>query len=127
MEFFEKNKKIILIVGILAIVLIGYLIFFSGDSSSPSVVAYDPSAGGLVSDVSASIGSDVGGRELLSILSRLKSISLDSSIFSDEAFKSLDDKSRPIDAQPFGKTLGRRNPFSDFGSKSIQSTTTSAF
>ncbi len=127
MEFFEKNKKIILIVGIVAIVLIVYLMFFTGDSSQPTNVAYDPTSGGLVSDVSLSISDAVGGRELLSILSKLKSISLDSSIFSDEAFKSLNDKSHPIDAQPFGKTLGRRNPFSDFGSKSIQSTTTPAF
>ena len=114
MEFFQKNKKIILFLGILAAVIAVYELFFAGGSSSGAGSATDPTAGGLVSELSVSPSDAIVGRELLTMLYRLKSIKIDTTVFSDHTFTSLQDWSRPIDPQPFGKPLGRRNPFSDF-------------
>lgn len=123
-EFFQKNKKIFLFVGIFAAVVLLYWIFFSGDSAAPKVGVYDPTAGGLVSEFSVSPSDVIIGYELLAMLARLQSISLDPGLFSDPVFVSLRDKSRPISSQPLGKSLGRRNPFSDFG-KGVATTSVS--
>ena len=125
MEIFQKNKKIILAIGIFAVVAILYWVFFSGGSATPQNAVYDPTAGGLVSEFSVSPADVIVGYELLVLLARLQSISLDSSVFSDPVFMSLDDKSRLIGSQPFGKALGRRNPFSDFA-KGVAVTSTSS-
>ncbi len=114
MEFFQKNKKILIGIGAVVAVFFVYKMFFSGEPEGSGVRSVDPTAGGLVSDLSVSPSDAILGRELLAMLSRLQSITLDTSIFSDKAFLTLVDKTRPIDPQPFGKTLGRRNPFSDF-------------
>lgn len=115
MEFFQKNKKIFLVVGIVAAVVILYELFLSGGSEAPKNAAYDPTAGGLVSEFSVSPADVIVGHELLAMLARLQSISLDASIFGDPSFARLKDKSKPIGSEPFGKAVGRRNPFSDFG------------
>ena len=114
MEKFQKNRKIFIGVGVVILIFLVYKMFFSGGSASVSPRSVDPTAGGLVSDLSVSPSDAILGRELLAMLSRLQSITLDTSIFSDKAFLTLVDKNRPIESQPFGKTLGRRNPFSDF-------------
>lgn len=114
MEFFEKNKKVLLFVGIFALLGVGYFLFFSGDSTGTANVSIDPTAGGLISELSMSPADAIIGRDLLTMLIQLKSITLDISIFSDPAFASLQDQSRPITPEPFGKVLGRRNPFADF-------------
>lgn len=114
-EFFQKNKKIFLFAGIFAALVLLYWMFFSGDSASSKNVAYDPTAGGLVSEFSVGPSDAIIGYELLATLARLQSISLDPGLFSDPVFVSLRDKSKPIVSQPLGKSLGRRNPFSDFG------------
>ena len=130
MEIFQKNKKIFLFVGIFLAVAIVYWLFFSGSSEGPKNLQTDPTARGLVSEISFSPADVIVGQELLLILSKLQSISLDDSIFSDPVFLSLDDKSKPISPQPLGKALGRRNPFSDFGKVNLSvpdSTASGAF
>lgn len=114
MEIFQKNKKVFLGIGILILVFIVYKMFFSAGPSGSVPRSIDPTAGGLVSDLSVSPSDAIIGRELLAMLVRLQSITLDTSIFTDPAFATLVDKTRAIDPQPFGKTLGRRNPFSEF-------------
>ena len=123
-EIFQKNKKVFLFAGIFVAVVLLYWLFFSGDSSAPKVGTYDPTAGGLVSEFSVSPSDVIIGYELLATLARLQSISLDPGLFSDPVFESLVDKSRPISSQPLGKSLGRRNPFSDFG-KGVATTSVS--
>lgn len=125
MEIFQKNKKVFLFVGIFAVVTILYWLFFSGDSNAPRDAFYDPTAEGLISEFSISPADAIVGQELLAMLSTLQSISLDASIFGDPSFVSLQDKSRSISEQPFGKALGRRNPFSDFG-KGVLATSTAS-
>ncbi len=113
---FLKNKKVLLFVGIFVLLFIIYKWFFSGSEPTPDPYALmNPTAGGLVSELSASPADAIVGRELLTILLELKSISLDTTLFTPPVFTSLKDWSKPIDPQPLGKSLGRRNPFSDFG------------
>ena len=110
--------------GIFAAVVLLYWLFFSGDPSPTQNSVYDPTAGGLVSEFSVGPSDAIIGYELLATLSRLQSISLDPGLFSDPVFVSLRDKSKPIGSQPLGKSLGRRNPFADFG-KGVATTSVS--
>jgi hypothetical protein len=62
-------------------------------------------------------------RELLVILSDLRTVTLDESLFGDEGFRSLVDFGIEIPLQP----VGRRNPFAPIGSQTTsrtQATTT---
>ncbi|MCR4310981.1 MAG: hypothetical protein NUV54_00195 [Candidatus Taylorbacteria bacterium] len=118
-EIFEKNKKALLFLGIFVLLGAVYFLFFTDSSSSSGAIVYDPTAGGLVSEVSVSPSDIIVGHELLIMLSRLHSISLDASIFTSPEFLGLKDKNRPIDPQPLGKALGRRNPFAEFGSSRV--------
>lgn len=123
MEIFEKHKKIFLFAGIFIALFALYELFFAGGSPAPARVLTDPTTSGLVSELSASPADAIIGSELLSVLRELQSISLDASIFKNPAFVSLTDQSRPIGPQPLGKTVGRVNPFSDFGAAAPVKTT----
>lgn len=123
MEIFQKNKKIFSFVGIFAVAIIAYELFFTGGSSSPKNSPTDPTARGLVSELSASPADAIIGRDLLTMLQQLKSITLDTTFFDDPGFDSLADVSQPIAPQPLGKSLGRTNPFGDFGKISTASST----
>jgi hypothetical protein len=116
MDFIKKNSKIFLIVGILAAIIAIYFMFFSGEPVVPenNMLLGDPTLGGLVSDISMSQADAIIGQDLLVMLGKLNSISLDTSIFSDKAFLNLKDKSHVIESESLGKAVGRRNPFSDF-------------
>lgn len=105
-------------IGIFIAVALIYKLFFSGGAPAAQKSVLNPAANGLVSELSVSPASAIVGRELLAMLAQLQSISLDASFFADPVFISLEDKSLPIEPQPFGKALGRRNPFSDFGKSS---------
>lgn len=54
-------------------------------------------------------------QDLISLLLQLKSIKLDSSIFADSAFKSLQDFSQDLVQEP----IGRNNPFAPLGARSL--------
>ncbi len=117
-ELFQKNKKALLFLGIFVALVVLYEVFFSGGgstSASSSVQSLNPTAGGLVSDISQSPVNDIAGSDLLSMLTELRSITFDESIFSDPVYQSLKDKSQPLAPEPLGKSVGRLNPFSDFG------------
>ncbi len=91
MEFLKKN--LLAIVGAGVILIGGYLYFmyFSGGSSG----------GPLVSQES------VVSQDLLTTLTSLHTIKLDTSVFSDPSFQSLSDFGVIIPPQ----TAGRQNPF----------------
>ena len=115
MEIYQKNKKVFLFLGIFAAVVILYELFFSGGSTSTTSVKTNPTAGGLVSQVSASSADAIVGQKLLVMLGKLQSINFDTTIFTDPVFLSLKDNTKVIDKEPLGKEVGRRNPFSNFG------------
>ena len=51
------------------------------------------------------------GAEVLTALNQLRTLKLDDSVFKDKTFMSLQDFSKPLDAEPIGRT----NPFSPIG------------
>ncbi|MEK7575215.1 MAG: hypothetical protein AAB511_03225 [Patescibacteria group bacterium] len=112
-EFYTENKKVTIVSGAFLLLLIIFLLLSSGSKTPPASTSLSPTAGGLVSELSLSPVDVAGGRELLSVLTELQSISLDGAIFLDPVFSSLKDWSLPLDPQPFAKALGRRNPFSE--------------
>lgn len=114
METFQNHKKIFLFVGIFIVVAIIYELFFSGGGAASSKTPFSPTADGLVSEIQPSSSDAIVGRDLLALLAQLQTISLDTSVFTNPVFVSLQDWSRPIDPQPFSKAQGRQNPFSDF-------------
>lgn len=85
------------------------LLFFVGSGSEPGV------SGGPVSPylsvAPAAPSSAALGEDLLTALALLKTISLDTSVFTDPVFESLSDWGKAIPPQP----AGRRNPFAPLG------------
>ena len=97
------NKKTLLIIGVAFVAVAALLFFlFGGQSEAPS--------DGL-SSVEDSPLVDTLGRDLLTLLSRLTTTELNTSLFSDPLFVGLRDFGVAIAPQP----VGRRNPFADFG------------
>lgn len=97
MNIFEKNKRTILGLLLLGVVFGGYYLF-GRPATLPGIEATSNVAG-------------LGDEELLTELSKLKSLELDDSIFSDPVFRSLTDFSQPITPEP----VGRENPFLPIG------------
>ena len=97
-----KNKKIILPVIILVVILglIGYFYISSSGNSGDLLVQADKSA-----------NDQVVGKDLLMALNRLNAITLDDSLFRDAIFATLNDFSVEIVPQ----AVGRNNPFSPLG------------
>jgi len=63
----------------------------------------------------SSNNTGVTGNELLVLLLKIKSISLDGELFNDPIFEGLKDFSKEIAPQP----VGRNNPFAPLGSSTI--------
>lgn len=102
------------IVVIVAVVLLGALGFGylgrdGGNANTDQIIKSDTTA--------SQVGADV-----LSALNQLKVLNLDGSIFTDPAYKSLRDFSRPIQSQP----VGRENPFLPINAKSTSTSTKQA-
>ena len=94
-EFIKSNKLLVIKLIIVAGGLVSYKIFFlSSDTSAP-----------LTS--SADVASSPASQNLLAVLTNLKTIHLDSSIFTSQAFTSLNDFGVEIAKEP----VGRDNPF----------------
>ncbi len=94
-----KNKKNIIIGIVAVVVLFAAYSFF---------VKKDPSETAALVSVASSENENTVGREFLTVLLQIKSLKLDESIFAQDSFKSLQDFSSVIVAQP----VGRKNPFS---------------
>lgn len=112
MQFLQQNKKVALFLGILVFVAAVYFIFFTGKDNESGNTSASGDRDGLVSELSVSPSDLSVGRDLLVMLLELRSLSLDSAFFTNPAFTNLEDFTVVIEAQPLGKALGRRNPFS---------------
>lgn len=109
--FFQKYKKIILIILGLVILFFVYS-YFSGNNSADeelltSSIQVDP--------------AQVVGTEIISALNQIESLKLSRDIFEDPVYRSLVDRSEPIPQEPIGKS----NPFSPIGSSVIRNVPTS--
>ena len=103
-----QNKKVLMLIAGFAIVAIA-LIIFGRPLTSPAAPA-SPAAPYLSVAPAASADAAVG-QDLLAALALLRTIQLDTSIFSDPIFESLSDWGKTIPPQP----IGRRNPFAPLG------------
>lgn len=109
MKSIIRNIIILAIVVILAIV--GYSVFFKKDTAQ---------TGGLVTTSGQGAGQtasviDSPGKDFVTLLLNIRTLKLDDSIFSNTAFTSLQDFSRPI---PPDTDPGRPNPFAPLGADS---------
>ncbi len=108
------SKTKIIIIGIVVILIFGgYTLFFKNDAEPADKLASS------ATNSEKKIQNQVGA-EMLSALSVLEKLSLDTSFFQDGVFRGLKNFSRPIQAQP----VGRQNPFAQIGSSGQVSTTT---
>ena len=95
------NKKAVLIALVAFLFALGgFLYFLSGNKP----------ATGAITEIEGTPLSNILGRELLMTLTKLRSTSLDASVFLEPVFVSLHDFSVKIPSQP----VGRRNPFAAF-------------
>jgi len=102
-NFLKKYKNIILAIIIAVVVFFLYTRFFgSSDDQSNSLLVAE--SGSVLQEVAI-------GKEFLSILLELRSLTLDESLFEDRSFLILQDFSQEVRPQP----SGRPNPFSDIG------------
>lgn len=107
------SKKTI-IIAVVAVVLVIVYFYFQG---SPSNVS---SSGSLLSGAAVS-GSDVGSSEL-ALLNQIQSLRIDTSVFSDPAFQSLQDYSVAIPTE----NVGRPNPFAPLSGMSTTTANTAS-
>ena len=88
-----------IVVGIVALLLVGIAVYFFFIKKVDQQVIFD--------QFGNPIEAQVVGQDLIDLLSRLQSVQLDESIFNDTAFVNLTDFSLTIPDQ----LLGRDNPF----------------
>lgn len=99
MNVFTQYKQVIIIGTIVAVAFIGYSMFLKPDTDNPlTAQAVDPSQTAVE-------------QELIGLLLELRSIKLDTALFSDERFRALKDFSQEIVQEP----IGRENPFAPLG------------
>lgn len=105
-----QNKKILAIIAIIIIVFIAYNYFFKKDNNTQLITSN--------LDVLQTNKLNAG-KEIVALLSDLKSLQLNDDIFKNKEFRSLEDFSLPIASEP----KGRNNPFAPIGVEaSVQKT-----
>ncbi|MFA5936785.1 MAG: hypothetical protein WC822_02810 [Candidatus Paceibacterota bacterium] len=112
-----KIKNIIILLIIAIALVLGYVFFFKKAPDEGNLISTSPS-GDIVIDTTADTlnQNTLITKDLLSILLSIKNIKLDDSIFSDEAFISLNDSSILL-TSPGDE--GRQNPFAPIGFENI--------
>jgi hypothetical protein len=101
MSWIKKHKFLVIIL-LLAVLGLAYVVL--QDSLTEIKL---PTVSGLLRES----GDDTEYQDAVRVLSDLRRISLDTSIFENTAFVSLFDFTRPLEPKP----LGRRNPFLPIG------------
>ena len=102
MEAIKKYRIVILV--IIVLILAFFVVrMFTGKSKNSNDV--------LTSTNNTTQVSNIIGQQFVNQLITLKSVTLDTSLFSDPRFRTLQDSSQPIPDQPYG----RPNPFAPIG------------
>ncbi|MEN9614036.1 MAG: hypothetical protein RLZZ347_343 [Candidatus Parcubacteria bacterium] len=120
-SFFQNKANVITAVLIFVVLLGGgYFLIQSrqGGTTAPSFVSVDTQSlpigfGAVTSTNNAPISSD-----LISVLSGLRTITLEGSLFKDPSFLSLQDFGIPLQEEP----IGRYNPFLPIGVDAVDMT-----
>jgi hypothetical protein len=97
-----KYKKIIVVIVLVVVGFVVYSYLFKNDKQDQLIL----NSAGVVN-----ANQTYAGREIVVLLSDLRSIKLNDDIFSNPAFKKLIDFSLPISSEP----KGRNNPFAPIG------------
>ncbi len=93
-----KYKNILIAITLACVLYLGYM-FFGPTGEDSALVSTTPE-----NEVAVD-------RELLELLSQIKQINLDASLFESPMFNSLEDYSQPIPSE----AVGRANPFAPIG------------
>jgi hypothetical protein len=107
MTLFKRYRTLILAVVIIAIAFFAYSYFFA-DKGQPILSEQAPAAETPVD------------QDLIALLLQLRSIRLDTAIFNDPAFRSLQDFSQAL----VPEAIGRTNPFAPLGARLAPATQT---
>ncbi|MDP3726514.1 MAG: hypothetical protein Q8R36_04950 [bacterium] len=94
----QKIKNTIFIIVFVAIVFVAYSLFFKKDDVAPLLTSQSATQGGRETSVV---------QEFLVLLNTLNNLELDTGIFQDPVFNSLQDESVELQEEP----KGRKNPF----------------
>lgn len=97
MEFLKRYKIILIVTGVVLVAVLGY--YYWSANGSGNVAA--------LSSVSGPTQTTSAGQDILNILSQLRQLHIDGSLFSNPAFKSLVDYYIATSSEP----IGRPNPF----------------
>lgn len=111
-----KLKKIIIAIVVLGILFILYSAFLKPDPTPDTLVAGRSKVAGQPVSQDAKVISSQISQALL----KIEQIKLDRSIFDNQIFATLEDRSEEIVDEP----VGRRNPFAPLGDTSANITTT---
>lgn len=104
LDYLKENKSLAAVVIIVVLGVGGYFAYRSSSNEA------------LLSSTGTATETSQVSRELLLTISDLKTITLDNSIFTDEAFVSLVDFRVDIPLQP----VGRDNPFAPLGPRGVR-------
>lgn len=105
MSFLKNNlKNILILTVVLAVSFYAYSYFFGGAEESVGALSVTEPTG-----VGGAVGAD-----LLVILSDLRTMKLDESVFSDPVFRSL----KNFRVELSSESIGRDNPFAPIGAAS---------
>ena len=116
-----KIKNIIIFISIALVFFLIYIFFLKPSGEQASLVSSGvgstlPNMDGSTLNTSTSNTNSFISKDFLVLVSNIKNIKLNDSIFSDPAFNSLHDSS--ITLTPDG-TEGRPNPFAQFGNDAV--------
>ncbi len=113
----SSSKNAIIAIVIILVLFIGGYFYLKGTPNDDAVSSLDIVGGQGEADANASIK----GSQILLLLSQIKSINIDTSIFNNQMYKSLIDYTVEVPQQNVGKV----NPFAEFiGSNVSVSTNT---
>jgi hypothetical protein len=110
MEMLKKYKILLIVSGVIAVGAIAFSQFSGSAVPTESLLVANP-----VADPNERVRE-----ELLRLLSELRTLDFDDTIFSDPRFRSLTDFSQEIRPQP----VGRKNPFLPIGADAVASEVT---
>ncbi len=97
-----KYKKVVIVVVVIVIAFVLYAYLFKNEKKN-DITSFNPN--------SINANQPGAGKDIIVLLSDLKSIKLNDDIFSNPSFKKLVDFSLPISSEP----KGRNNPFAPIG------------
>lgn len=103
-------KKVIIIIGIIAVLSVVYVLFFKNSESEKPLISGGNSFGSGNLDETRLLGSQIS-----QALIQIESLKLDKAIFESKNFNSLVDKGEDITSEP----TGRKNPFAPITDSSV--------